>query len=105
MTQDKWIDLLERTFWTFIQAFVGVFIATGVLDGDSLDATALKAAAIAAAIAAVKAVIAQQFGTGTAATVPAEHEPVYTGDADYDWATVEEDFSDVELPYEDGSTS
>lgn len=80
MTKAQWIDLLERSFWTFLQTFVGVFLATGVLDGGSLDSVALKAAAIAAAIAAAKAVIAQQFGNGTAATVPVQDEAILPSD-------------------------
>jgi hypothetical protein len=80
MTKAQFIDLIERSVWTFIQSFAGVFIATGVLDSTSLDTVALKAAAIAAAIAAVKAVIAQQFGNGTAATVPVQDEAVFPRD-------------------------
>lgn len=82
MTKAQFIDLLERSAWTFFQTFVGVFIATGVLDSTSLDTVALKAAAIAAGIAAVKAVIAQQFGNGTAATVPGADEPILPTVAD-----------------------
>jgi hypothetical protein len=83
MTKTQLLDLLERSLWTFAQAFVAVFIASGVLDAPALDGAAIKAAAIAAALAALKAVIAQQFGNGTAATVPARDEAVLPGDADY----------------------
>jgi hypothetical protein len=83
MTKAQLLDLLERSVWTFLQTFVAVFVASGVLDSTNLDGAALKAAAIAAGLAALKAVIAQQFGTGTAATLPARDEPVLPADADY----------------------
>ena len=50
-------------------------IAAGLLDSASFDLEAWKAAAIAALLAGVKAVVAQQFGNGTAATLPAKDEP------------------------------
>lgn len=87
MTKAQWLDLLERSAWTFAQTFVGVILATGLLDAGSTDLEAWKAAAIAAAIAGVKAVIATRFGNGTAATLPATVEPVPPvaegGDGDY----------------------
>lgn len=75
MTKAQLLDLLERSAWTFVQTFLGVILAAGLIDSASLDLDAWKAAAIAAAIAGVKAVIAQQFGNGTAATLPAKDEP------------------------------
>ena len=89
MTKDKLLDLLERAGWTFVQTFFATLLVTGVL--DSTDIEAWKVGVIAAALAAVKAVIAQQFGTGTAATLPAKVEPVYPGDADLAWTVVSED--------------
>ena len=75
MTKAQFLDLIERAAWTFAQAFVGIIIASGLIDTASTDLNAWKAAGIAALIAGVKAVIAQQFGNGTAATLPAtRHE-------------------------------
>jgi hypothetical protein len=86
MTKAQWLDLLERSAWTFVQTFLGVILAAGLLDSASFDLEAWKAAAIAAVIAGVKAIVAQQFGNGTAATLPAKDEPtppVVEGGDDY----------------------
>jgi len=80
MTKTQLLDLIERSAWTFMQAFVAVLVASGIFDTGG-DFEAWKAAAIAAVLAAVKAVVAQQFGDGSAATLPAadpvasRHEP------------------------------
>jgi hypothetical protein len=76
MTKQQILDLLERSAWTFVQAFVAVLVASGIFDTGG-DFEAWKAAAIAALLAAVKAVVAQQFGNGTAATVPVVDEPAW----------------------------
>lgn len=91
MTKDKLFDLLERAGWTFLQTFFATLLVTGVLDSTTFDIEAWKVGLVAAALAAVKAVIAQQFGTGTAATLPPKVEPVYPGDADLAWTVVSED--------------
>ena len=81
MTKAQILDLIERSAWTFVQAFIAVLLASSVLAGGvSTDVEAWKAALIAAALAAVKAVIAQQFGNGTAATVPVQDEAVFPRD-------------------------
>jgi hypothetical protein len=63
------LDLLERTVWTAVQAFLAVWIVTG----DSLwSVDAAKVAGTAAAIAAAKCLLAFQIGSSnTAATLPA----------------------------------
>lgn len=91
MTKDKLLDLLERSGWTFIQTFLATLLVSGVLDANGIDIEAWKVAGIAALLAAIKAVIAQQFGTGTAATLPSKVEPVYPGDADQAWDIVADD--------------
>jgi hypothetical protein len=55
-------DVLERTFWTAVQAFLAVFIVT--------DVSSLKSAAVAAAaavIAAVKGIAASRIGDSSSA--------------------------------------
>lgn len=91
MFKEKVLDLLERSGWTFVQAFLATLLVTGVLDTTAFDLDAWKIALAAAAIAAIKAVIAQQFGTGTAATLPAETEPVYPANADQEWAVADDE--------------
>jgi hypothetical protein len=95
MLKDKLLDLLERSGWTFVQTFFATLLVTGVLDAESFDIEAWKVALIAALLSAIKSVIAQQFGTGTAATLPATVEPVYTGDADMEWDVADD--LDVEV--------
>lgn len=95
MFKDKLFDLLERSGWTFVQTFFATLLVTGVLDSTTFDIEAWKVAGIAALLSAIKSVIAQQFGTGTAATLPAKVEPVYSGDADMAWDVVEGEDIDV----------
>jgi hypothetical protein len=91
MLKDKVLDLLERAGWTFVQTFFATLLLTGVLDSETVDIEAWKVALVASLISAVKSVIAQQFGTGTAATLPVKVEPVYPGDADQSWDIVSEE--------------
>lgn len=91
MFKDKLLDLLERAGWTFVQAFGAALLLTGVLDDTTFNVEAWKLALVASLISAVKSVIAQQFGTGTAATLPAKVEPVYPGDADQSWDIVSDE--------------
>lgn len=65
----RYLDLLERTVWTALQAALAVWLVT---PNDLFSDTALKVAGTAAAIAAAKCLLA--FGVGspnTAATLPA----------------------------------
>ena len=59
---NKYVDLADRTIWTFIQAFLA-FIAVDAFWSDDLSWGAkLGGAAIAALIAAAKTVVAQRTG-------------------------------------------
>lgn len=67
-TTKQWADLGERTLWTLLE--------TGLAGGalTLLDLPYWVAVPIAGALAAVKGALAQQFGNGTAATVPQDKE-------------------------------
>jgi len=54
------LDAAERVFWTYVQAFLGLLLVSGVTDLDALQAAAV--AAVPAALAALKAIIATRFG-------------------------------------------
>lgn len=62
-------DLLERTIWTAIQAFFGVWAALEIT--STVDwSTTLYAAGLAALIAAAKSIVAFQFGNPASAALP-----------------------------------
>lgn len=64
------LDALERTAWTFIQAFAGTVAALG-----EINATALKAAGVAAAISAAKSLsVATSVRTGAELAKSGESE-------------------------------
>lgn len=68
----RWLDLLERTAATYVQAVLGLLLAssTGLITVGSLRAAAV--AAIPAALAAIKSAFALGLGpTGTASLLPA----------------------------------
>jgi CTP:molybdopterin cytidylyltransferase MocA len=68
-------DLVERTLWTALQAFLAALI---VVDGE----TSLQVAALAAAAAAVKAVVAVNLpwtAPDSASTLPAAVDPPADG--------------------------
>lgn len=68
MTKAQALDLLERAGWTLLQALAGFLVAYQT-DNTSLGL-------ITAAVGSVlKGLVAQQFGNGTAATLPASDEP------------------------------
>lgn len=68
MTKAQALDLLERAGWTLLQALAGFLVAYQT-DNVSLGL-------ITAAVGSVlKGLVAQQFGNGTAATLPASDEP------------------------------
>lgn len=66
------LDLLERAFFTFLQAFLGSFLAFNATDLTTAKtaAVAALAAGVAAALALVKGFAASRLGDGTASTVP-----------------------------------
>jgi hypothetical protein len=96
VTKAQVLDLMERSGWTFIQAFLGVFgvVALGWLQQvlqwflagradplppiDSVQAAAVAGASagVAAVIALVKGYIATRFGNGTASSLPSVDEPL-----------------------------
>jgi hypothetical protein len=65
------IDLAERVFFTFVQAFLGAFVIT-----DLSTAKTAALAGVAAALAVLKGVAASMIGDrGTAALLPAGDVP------------------------------
>ena len=65
----RYLDLLERTIVTFVQAALAVWIAT---PADLFSETSLKVAAVAGVIAAAKCLLAFNVGSSnTAALLPA----------------------------------
>jgi hypothetical protein len=55
---NRWVDLLDRVLWTFVQAFAATLIVLGFNNWKD----SLGAAAIAGAAAALKTVVAQNVG-------------------------------------------
>lgn len=69
MTKRFWIDMLERSVWTFIQAFFAVWIAFFDADTDQFfNGETLKAAVVAGVIAVAKALAASRIGNGNSAS-------------------------------------
>lgn len=66
-------DLMERAFWTFVQAFLGIWSVAGF----DFNYDILKSAAVAAVIAAIKAqIVGRTVGNeGTASTLPEGLDP------------------------------
>ena len=58
MRINRWVDLLDRMAWTFVQAAAGALLVLGFDDWKAAGA----AAAVAGAIAAIKTAAAQQVG-------------------------------------------
>ncbi len=68
---NKYVDLLDRVAWTFIQSFVGFVSVDALLNAELSWQTKLVAPAIAALLAAAKTVFGQNTGSdGTGAVVP-----------------------------------
>lgn len=66
MSKRFYVDLLERTAWTAFEAGAAVWLIT-----TEFNETTLKAAGLAAAIAAVKCVMASRVGNDqSAAALP-----------------------------------
>lgn len=53
-------DAVERIISTYVQALIGLLLVSGVTDWTAVQAALV--AAIPAALAALKAIIAQRFG-------------------------------------------
>jgi hypothetical protein len=65
----KYLDLLERTGWTAIQAFLGSLVGITVWIGIDWGAV-LTSAGVAAGIAAAKCLLAFQVGKEDSAAIP-----------------------------------
>ena len=66
----KYLDLLERTAWTAVQAFFGVLAGLSIADQDVQWDTVFISAGVAALIAAAKAILAFQFSNPDSAALP-----------------------------------
>lgn len=70
------LDMLERALFTFVEVFLGAWVATGA---DWVNLSGAKAAAVAglaAALSVVKSGLASTVGTrGTASMLPKGSEP------------------------------
>lgn len=77
-----YLDLLERTVWTFLQAFAAQMIASGLEVADGITNLSigekLVVSLIAGAVAVLKSVMVNQLpwtATDSASTLPAEVDP------------------------------
>ena len=62
MTKQDLLDIAERSVWTFLQAFLGVFVVT-----DLATAETAAIAGISAVIAVIKGFVATKVGPDDAA--------------------------------------
>jgi hypothetical protein len=68
-----YLDLAERSVWTFVQAFAAVWLVT-----QNFDMTNLKVAAAAGGVAVLKALVVNKLpwtATDSASTLPADVDP------------------------------
>jgi len=73
--KEKYLDLLERVGWTFVQAF-GAFFLLKVTDAVVLDWLAvLYGALLAGGIATVKCLVAFRIGNTDSAAMPETQPP------------------------------
>ena len=72
----RYRDLIERTGWTAVQAFVGVLAGLSIADQDIQWDTVFISAGVAALVAAAKSILAFQFGNSESAALP-ETEPEF----------------------------
>lgn len=79
-----YLDLLERTLWSFVQGFAGGYV--GVLFVDSLNdlptSARLATAAGTGIVAVMKGLVVNQLpwtATNSASTLPAEVDPPANG--------------------------
>lgn len=68
MSRKLLLDILERTLWTYVQAFLGMLLASSVLDVSTLKLAAV--AALPAALAVVKGFAASRIGDPETAAIP-----------------------------------
>lgn len=70
MTKRFFIDVLERSIWTFIQTFLGVWVAFFDANTDGFfNGETLKAAVVAAVVAVAKGLIASRIGNPNSASL------------------------------------
>jgi hypothetical protein len=74
--KQKYLDLLERTIWTAVQAFAGVLIGLQLTSEIEWD-TVFASAGFAALIAAMKCLVAFHIGNDESAAMP-ETQPTST---------------------------
>jgi hypothetical protein len=74
MSKRKYLDLIERTAWTAVQAFVGVLAGLSIADEVQWD-TVFISAGIAALVAAAKCILAFQIGDPNTAALGVKSEP------------------------------
>jgi hypothetical protein len=68
--KQKYLDLLERTCWTAVQAFFGVLAGLSIANQDVQWDTVFISAGVAALIAVAKSLIAFQFNNPDSAALP-----------------------------------
>jgi sugar phosphate permease len=73
--KEKYLDLLERTAWTAVQAFFGVLAGLSIANQDVQWDTVFISAGVAALIAMAKCILAFQFNNPDSAALP-ETKPV-----------------------------
>lgn len=76
-------DIAERAFWTYVQAFATLLIASGIAVDGFVDLSLVAKAAVAAiapVLSVVKGVAASQVGAkGTASSLPAHLDTTVVG--------------------------
>lgn len=90
-----YFDLLERSAWTWIQAFAAQLIASGIEISDAITNMSIgdKAlvAAVAGGVAVLKSLVANQLpwtATNSASSLPAGVDPPANEDGSVHWPTV-----------------
>jgi uncharacterized membrane protein len=73
ITRSFLVDLAERAIATYVQAFLGLLIASSVVSVDTLQAAAV--AAIPAALSVVKSLLAERFVPGTVSPASLAQSP------------------------------
>jgi hypothetical protein len=71
--KEKYLDLLERTAWTAVQAFFGVLAGLSIAGQGVEWDTVFVSAGMAALIAAAKCILAFQVGNSESAALPETH--------------------------------
>jgi uncharacterized membrane protein len=75
-------DAAERVVSTYLQAFLGLLIVSGVTDLDAIQSAAI--AAVPAALSALKALLATKFGDPDSAAMLPDPHPAPPADSEPD---------------------